>query len=159
MPVVTMLDSANLKKLKDEIVREEGEVLEVYRDKFSKLTCGIGHLIVRGDPEYGKAVGFKITKMRSTQLFERDVQRTLDELDKKLPWLKTQPPDVIRAVSNMAFQLGVQGVLKFYTTLKNIEDKDYENAYTNGLRSLWAKQTPARARRVLSLIRNAKPIT
>ncbi len=150
------LEPEELRKLKEEIKREEGEVLKSYRDSLGKLTVGIGHLVVRGDPEYEKPVGAPISKARSTALFETDIQRTLNDLEKKLPWLKLQPKEVIRAVANMAFQLGVTGVLKFKNTLAYIEQKNYESAYVNGLRSLWAKQTPQRARRVLTMIRNAK---
>lgn len=156
MPIVTMLDAANLRKLKEEITKEEGEKLKVYRCTEGFPTVGIGHKIVRGDAEYEQPIGHTITKRRSTELFERDIKRTLEELDKKLPWLKTQPPEIIRAVANMAFQLGVSGVLKFRQMLQGIIDKDYEKAYTEGLRSLWARQTPARARRVMTMIRNVK---
>lgn len=156
MPVVTMLDAANLRKLKEEIIAEEGEKLKVYRDTEGFLTVGIGHKIIRGDLEYQKAIGHPITKRRSTELFERDTKRTLEELDRRIPWLKTQPPEIIRAIANMAFQMGVAGVLKFHKMLEKIHDKNYEAAYTEGLRSIWARQTPARARRVMTMIRNVK---
>lgn len=156
MPRVTMLDAANLRKLKEEITKEEGERLKVYRCTEGYLTVGIGHKIVQGDLEYQKPIGFQITKRRSTELFEKDIARTLDELDKQIPWLKTQPVEVIRAVSNMAFQLGVRGVQKFTKMLENLRDKNYEMAYIEGLRSIWARQTPARARRVMTMIRNVK---
>jgi lysozyme len=151
-----ILDAANIRLLKQELKREEGEKLKIYRCTQGYLTVGIGHKIVRGDQEYQKAVGTPITQARSTQLFEADVKRTLEELDKKIPWLKLQPPEVIRAVTNMAFQMGVKGVQNFRQMLQNLLDKDYEMAYTNGLRSLWARQTPGRARRVMTMIRNVK---
>lgn len=48
----------------------------------------------------------------------------------------------------MAFQLGQRGLSQFVRTLGAIRDERYELAKTYMLDSLWAKQTPARARRM-----------
>jgi lysozyme len=48
----------------------------------------------------------------------------------------------------MSFQLGVDGLLGFKNTLKLVEQGNYESAAENMLKSLWAKQTPARAKRM-----------
>lgn len=146
---------ASIELLKTELRRDEGERLEIYKDHLGFPTVGIGHLIVEADPEHGKPVGTKITKARSEALFEHDVGRTLDGLTRAIPWITEQPEQVQRALVNMAFQMGVQGVVKFKNTLMYIRRKDYATAYTNALQSLWAKQTPARANRVLTLIRTA----
>lgn len=146
---------ATLELLKADLRREEGEVLKVYLDHLGKPTVGIGHLIVEGDPEHGKPVGTKITAERSAALFEHDVTRTLNGLLRAIPWLADHPQDIQRALVNMAFQLGVQGVLNFKNTLMYIRRKEYSVARENGLKSLWARQTPARANRVLTLIANA----
>jgi lysozyme len=56
----------------------------------------------------------------------------------------------------MSFQLGIAGLLKFKSTLAFIEAGDYENAATNMLKSLWAKQTPQRAKRLAEQMRSGK---
>ena len=58
--------------------------------------------------------------------------------------------DAVRAAAlmNLAYQLGVPGLLKFKMTWEAIEDKDYVRAATCAWDSKWAKQTPRRARRV-----------
>lgn len=145
-----------LELLKADLRRDEGEVLKIYLDHLGYPTVGIGHLIVDGDPEHGKPVGTKIIKERSEALFAFDVDRTLKALFRAIPWLESQPENVQRALVNMAFQMGVQGVLNFKNTLMYIRRREYDVAYTNGLKSLWARQTPARANRVLSLIKNAR---
>ena len=50
---------------------------------------------------------------------------------------------------NMAYQLGVKGVLNFKNMIKALKDNDYKEASKQGLDSLWAKQTPQRANRLM----------
>lgn len=50
---------------------------------------------------------------------------------------------------NMSYQLGVRGVLNFKKMIKALENKDYKTASKEGLDSLWAKQTPNRAKRLM----------
>jgi lysozyme len=57
---------------------------------------------------------------------------------------------------NMAFQLGIAGLMKFKSTLAFIEAGDYENASANMLKSLWAKQTPNRASEMAQQMRTGK---
>ena len=49
---------------------------------------------------------------------------------------------------NMAYQLGVKGVLNFKNMIKALKDNDYKEASIQMLDSLWAKQTPNRANRL-----------
>lgn len=55
------------------------------------------------------------------------------------------------ALINMAFQLGYNRLSKFHTTLGHINNKDFEAAKESALKSLWAKQTPKRAKRVVEM--------
>lgn len=50
---------------------------------------------------------------------------------------------------NMAYQLGVRGVLNFKKMIKALEKQDYKTAAKEGLDSLWYKQTPNRAKRLM----------
>lgn len=50
---------------------------------------------------------------------------------------------------NMAYQLGVNGVLKFKKMIEALRVKDYKEASKQGLDSLWAKQTTQRANRLM----------
>lgn len=146
----------NMALLYRELMQDEGEILHVYTDSLGFPTVGIGHLITKKDEEYGKPVGHPITKERSRALFDRDVQNVIDALYVKIPWLRDHPDTVQRAVVNMGFQLGVSGLLKFKTTLKNIKDRKYEAAYNSGKQSKWYQQTPNRAERVLKMIKDSQ---
>jgi lysozyme len=57
---------------------------------------------------------------------------------------------------NMAFQMGVDGLLKFNKTLTLVEQGKYKEAADNMLKSLWAKQTPARAERMAQQMRSGQ---
>lgn len=58
--------------------------------------------------------------------------------------------DVLTA---MVFQLGAVGVSKFRATLQALKNCDYNLASEQMLKSKWAKQTPARAKRMANLIK------
>lgn len=53
----------------------------------------------------------------------------------------------------MAFQMGIVGLLGFTNTLAAIKRGDYAAAATGMLASLWARQTPARAKRMADMMR------
>lgn len=54
---------------------------------------------------------------------------------------------------NMAFNLGLKGLLKFKNTLRYIRDKNYNQAATNMTLSLWYNQVGSRARELVSRMR------
>lgn len=56
-------------------------------------------------------------------------------------------------MANMAYQLGVSGVLRFRKMLEALRAGDREKAAEEALDSAWATQTPERAQRVARLIR------
>lgn len=57
------------------------------------------------------------------------------------------------ALVNMGYQMGVSGLAGFIDTLALIAKGDYENAAAGMLSSLWAKQTPQRAKRISETMR------
>jgi lysozyme len=58
--------------------------------------------------------------------------------------------DVLTA---MVFQIGAVGVSKFKATLQALRTGNYDLASQQMLNSKWAKQTPARAKRMAKLIK------
>ena len=50
---------------------------------------------------------------------------------------------------NMTYQLGARGFVNFKKMIKALEKQDYKTAAKEGLDSLWAKQTPNRAKRLM----------
>ena len=55
----------------------------------------------------------------------------------------------------MCYQMGISGFSKFKKTIYYLETEQYEEASTECLDSLWAKQTPNRAKEVSEAISSA----
>lgn len=124
-----------------QLKRDEGEVLTAYQDSLGYWTIGIGRLI-------DKRKGGGISEEESAYLFGNDYKSKLAEVRRRIPWLDRL--DVARqgVLLNMAFQMGVDGLMGFENTLAMIERGDYKGAAAGMLNSLWAKQTPERAKRL-----------
>lgn len=138
--------------MKSELIRQlradEGERACVYKDHLGFWTIGVGRLV---DPSK-EGAGLRSDEI--AYLLNNDVDDRIDALTRKLPWFQDLD-DVRKAVLlNMAFQLGVEGLLGFKNTLKLVEEGKYENAAAAMLNSLWAKQTPARAKRLSEQMRS-----
>lgn len=67
-------------------------------------------------------------------------------------WYLDSPDDVRDVLVEMAYQLGVSGLLKFKKTLKLITDRKYMEASVEMLDSLWARQTPNRAKKLSKVV-------
>lgn len=122
---------------------DEGERLSPYRCTEGFLTLGVGHNL---DAK-------PISKRASQVILEDDVADVLAELDRALPWWRGLPTRRAEALVHMGFQLGVPGLVKFRKMLAALRAGDGVEAEKQALDSLWANQTPARARRIAAMLR------
>ena len=87
------------------------------------------------------------------------LERKLKDLEKKIAsrfgWFYNAPDPIKDAVTDMCYQMGVSGFSKFKKTIYYLETEQYEEASTECLDSLWAKQTPNRAKEVSEAISSA----
>ena len=74
---------------------------------------------------------------------------------KKFEWFDDSPDPIKDAVTNMCYQMGVSRFSKFKKTIYYLETEQYDEAATECLDSLWAKQTPNRAKEVSEAISSA----
>lgn len=126
----------------EQLRRDEGEKLQLYKDHLGYLTIGIGRLL---DPRKGGG----ISKEESAMLFRNDVVKKQQELYKKFPWAQNLSDARQGVLLNMAFQMGIEGLSEFKNTLAMIKAGDYATAAAGMLNSKWAKkQTPERALRL-----------
>jgi len=145
----TIRDEVFVDIVTTDLKKDEGIVLHEYKDHLGYSTIGIGRLIDRRR-------GGGITMEEAEYLLNNDIVTRVDLLRKHLPWFDNKPVDVRRALLNMSFQMGIEGLLGFKNTLKMIEKGQYVKAADNALKSKWArKDTPNRAARVTDWIRNA----
>ena len=124
-----------------QLKRDEGEVLHAYQDTLGFWTIGIGILI-------DKRKGGGLRPEESEFIFRNRLKLLDAELADRLPWIAKLDPARRGVLVNMAFQLGVAGLLGFKNTLAMIQAGKYQDAAKAMLESKWAKQTPARARRL-----------
>lgn len=128
---------------------EEGEVLHAYQDHMGFWTIGVGRLI-------DKRKGGGLTKEESAYLLANDIAKVERELDSRLSWWRTINDARQAVLLGMAFQMGIGGLLGFKNTLKMIQAGDWQGAANGMLSSLWARQTPSRARRMSDQMRTGE---
>lgn len=129
-------------ELAKQLRRDEGERATVYKDHLGFDTLGVGRLVDSRKPGAG------LRSDEITYLLNNDIDDRINQLTRKLPWFQNLDDARAGALLNMAFQLGVEGLMGFKNTLAMIHDGDYESASIAMLDSLWAKQTPERAARI-----------
>lgn len=110
-------------------------------------TIGVGHTgpSVRAgarwsDPEIDAAL-------------QRDIAHVCSGLDAAIPWWRNLGEARQDVLAQMAFQMGVAGVATFRTTLAHVQATRFADAADAMLHSAWARQTPARARRLAAQMR------
>lgn len=130
----------------DWIKREEGVVKYAYTDHLGYLTIGVGRLI-----DKRKGGGLSLDEI--DYLLKNDLDKVSRQVKEKLPWASKLTSTRQAVLYAMAFQLGINGLLGFKNTLRLIEQGKYDEAATNMLKSKWATQTPARAKRTAELMR------
>lgn len=135
--------------LVDQLRRDEGEVLHAYQDSLGFWTIGVGILI---DARKGGG----ITAEESALLLSNRLKAKDSELRVALPWFEQLDRVRQAALLNMAYQLGVAGVLKFPNMLAALKEQRWHDAESHALDSAWAKQTPARAGRVAKQLRTGE---
>ena len=119
----------------------EGERLFPYRCTSGKLTIGIG----RNLDDKG------ITPKESEYLLANDILYHSQLLFAKAPWILELNEVRQRVLVDMAFNLGVEGLLRFKKTLEQVRLRNYKKASEMMLQSLWAKQVGQRSR-ILSIM-------
>ena len=127
--------------LKQQLIRDEGSVSHAYEDSLGFTTIGVGRLIDarRGGGLRDSEIDF---------LLHNDIEEKTAQVLAALPWASKLSETRRAVLINMAFQLGVGGLLKFKRALGSIEAGQYSEAAMEMVDSLWAQQTPERAKRL-----------
>ena len=77
----------------------------------------------------------------------------LQRISIAFPWFQGIDDIAKSVVVNMCYQLGLRGFSKFKKTIYLLETEQYDEASVEMLDSLWAKQTPNRAKELSEQIR------
>jgi lysozyme len=117
--------------------QNEGYSGKLYKCSAGYNTIGFGHnLDAKGiKPLFGEL------------LLLEDINDTVIDLDTFLPWWRTINESSQRVLIDMAFNLGIHGLLKFEKMLGLLRAMQYESAASELIHSKYGKQVVARATR------------
>lgn len=128
--------------LKNMIKRHEGFRSKPYLDTLGVPTFGYGFTYIRRD--------------EAESILDNRIDYILRALETAVPFWNDLDESRKVALADMAYQLGIGGLLKFEKMLNAMARGDYETAYHEALNSRWAKQTPARAREIANIIKTGR---
>ena len=135
-----------ISELTKQLRSDEGVVPHAYQDHLGFWTIGVGRLI-------DKRKGGGLRPFEIDYLLRNDIEDRINELTKRLSWFQNLDDARRGVLLNMSFQMGVDGLMQFKNTLEMIRQGDYDKAADGMLNSLWARQTPERAKRLSTQMR------
>tara|TARA_R100001440_G_scaffold31689_1_gene50315 strand:- start:485 stop:943 length:459 start_codon:yes stop_codon:yes gene_type:complete len=144
----------DIERLKEEIKADEGVKLAdngnhlIYLDHLGYPTVGIGHLIKKTDPEYGLEVGTQIDEERVNELFEQDLNTTIDDCIHLYDDFYVLPEEAQLIIANMMFNLGRPRLSRFHKMKKAVDNRDWQEASNQMKDSKWYRQVTNRADRL-----------
>ncbi len=132
--------------LRERLIRHEGLRLRIYRDIRGIISIGVGrNLQDRG-----------ISEEEAFHMLDNDIQWVMEQVDKALPWSVDLDELRREVLYEMAFQMGLNGLLGFKNTLVAIKDGKYDIAAQGMLNSQWHHQTPERCEELAKIIETGK---
>ena len=143
----------NLKKLQDELAKDEGIKYELYLCTENHLTGGIGHLITEWDADYyDKPIGYPVSEEQVNEWFERDIATTINDCKLLFSQFDNLPEDIQHVLANMCFQLGRPRLSNFKNMIAAVENNDWEKMADEMEDSRWFRQTKNRAKRLIAIV-------
>ena len=124
-----------MEDLKEQLVRHEGLRLTVYDCPAGYKTIGVGRNLE----------GKGITEEEALYLLGNDINYFTEQLRDNLDWFDDIPEAKQQVLINMAFNLGVGGLMNFKNMLSAVEEERWGDAATEMLNSKWANQVGNRA--------------
>lgn len=149
----------NVEAMLADLIRDEEPRQFIYDDATGKpLKKGD---VIQGHPTVGigRAMDVKgLTFEEQKYLCRNDIAEVDAALDKATP-LYSQVDEVRRRVlCNMAFNMGVGGLMDFQKMWGAIAEKDWNRAASEMTDSAWAKQVGARATRLVTQMVTGQPV-
>ena len=139
----------DIEKLRDQLKRDEGCVKAVYLDHLNIPSCAIGHMITEWDEEYGKPVGTPISDHRVNELFDQDVQVTIDECKVLFDDFDDLPEEAKQVIANLMFNMGRPRLSKFVKFREAVRNRDWVESGRQLKESRYYTQVTARADRLI----------
>ncbi len=153
------MDYLTIQEARELIKKHEGLRLKPYKDTLGFWTVGYGRCLdtkpltdvernIVGNPFDG------ISICEAEYLLDNELNEVIDKLEKQLYFFVSLPDKVKVVLVDMAYNLGISGLLKFRQTLEYISKGNYSLAADEMLKSKWAKQVGYRAVELSNMIRS-----
>lgn len=149
-----MLSQSLMSQIKEDLIRHEGYVKEIYLDTEHLPTFGIGHLVTPDDIEYGWPVGTPVEEERIDNVFEKDFNTAYNDACAIFHLLDTHPDKVVRVCVNMAFNLGRTRLKRFRKMIEAVNAHNYDKAADEMVDSRWYTQVGRRSEELVALMRS-----
>lgn len=121
----------------DRIKQEEGFRSHPYKDSRGILTLGYGFNI---DPS-----GPGLSEEESSAVLQIKLNKVKEALLVALPWTSSLDSVRFDVLQDMAYNMGLAGLLQFKNTLAMVKAGNYSGAAAGMLQSRWAQQVGQRA--------------
>ena len=144
--IMTKFSRKKKMSLIESIKKHEGYVGVVYKDSLGIDTLGYGFAIK--DLELDADV--------CDIILERKLKALHDMIKIKFKWYGYMPQEIKDVVIEMCYQLGVGGFSKFKKTIAYLQNQQFHDASEEMLDSLWAKQTPNRAKELSKRVKEVE---
>ena len=151
-----MLPPNLIEQIKEDLVRHEGYVTEIYLDSENLPTFGIGHLVTENDMEHTWPVGTPVTDERILQVFHDDCNAACEDASALFLNFASHPEDVQRVLVNMAFNLGRNRLGKFKNMIRYVNEGNYLMAANEMVNSKWYNQVGRRSKELVDIMKEAK---
>lgn len=137
-----------MKSIEEQLILHEGLRLKPYRCPAGKLTIGVG----RNLEDKG------LSEKEALFLLRNDIAEATERLE-KLGWFKALDPVRRKVIVDMAFNLGMSGLLSFKHMIQALNCYDYNTAADEMVDSLWYRQVGKRAERLVKMMRTGEDYT
>ena len=138
--------------------RHEGAHLEggrhtAYLCPAGVLTIGWGHSL-EARPVRGLGPGSSISESEAESLLRADLAELAFLLDTRMTWWRGLGPARSAVIIDMAFNLGLSGLLGFRRMLAALRRNEFSEAAREMLDSRWAAQVGGRARELAAMMQS-----
>lgn len=126
----------------------EGVAYHAYKCTADKITIGVGRNIDSNG-------GLGLSDEEIDYLLKNDIIRCNEELN-SFQWFADLDENRQYAIVDMCFNLGLTRLLKFKNMISALQREDWEEAASQALDSMWARQVGTRAHTLATILRTGE---
>lgn len=139
----------SMESLQARIIRHEGFCRVPKPDAKGMWVVGYGHDIPARNA-YLYSNGISIPE--ALELLKTDIEIARSACNSAIPWIMQVDETRRGILYEMAFQMGVKGLLQFQKTLSAIRDERWDDAVKEMLNSQWHTETPQRCEELAGIM-------